>query len=34
MLFNLDPTKPVPEVIFSRKNGDSAHQNIFLVTCQ
>ena len=28
MLFNLDPTKPIQEVIFSRKKDDSAHPNI------
>ena len=27
MLFNSDSTKPAQEVIFSRKNGDSAHPN-------
>ena len=34
MLFNPEPTKPTQEVIFSRKKGDSAHPNIFLITCQ
>ena len=34
MLFNPDPSKPVQELIFSRKKGDSTHQMYFLIICQ